>query len=285
MKISEIISEGVSSVLYHCTSFPGAISVLDTDVLGKVGVPVSFSRSAYGAYHRDNKLIGVIFEINGQKLSHRHSGAPVGGENWEYNKEDYDVNDKDTWEFQGKTGQFEDRVNGPIKNISLYIKRAIIYVPEEYISKSHEDGFRDNYAESSKHIMKCISLLESKNIPVQYVIKESQLGKNVQNSVTKKQFVDMILKNNTEFVHQLPDSMKPNANWIVFGATMYDNDELDDEGNFEIKFRAPVTNKQELIKFAVAAARKQHTTSSIYISYIENKDNFRQTFEIDQVFE
>lgn len=285
MKISEIINEGISNVLYHYTSFPGAISILSSDTLGKPKIPVSFARSAYGSYHRDYKLIGVIFEIDGRKLAYKHAGTPVGGENWSYDKEDYDVNDRSTWEFQGKTGQAEDRINGPIKNISSYIKRAIVYVPEEYILNSREDEFRDNYSDSSKQIMKCISLLESNNIPVQYVVKESQLAKNVRNSVTKQQFVDMMLKHNNEFVNQLPDEMKPAANWIVFGSVMYDDDELDDEGHFEVKFRAPMTNKQELLKFAVSAIRKKQTVGSIYISYIENEDDFRKTFEVDQVFE
>lgn len=286
MKIKDIINEGISNVLYHCTSFQNAIKVLDNNVLGKGSVPVSFARSAYGAYHRDNKLIGVIFEIDGRKLAYNYSGSPVGGENWDYDPDEYNKTDKSTWEMQGKTGQFEDRVNGPIKNFSKFVSRAIVYVPKEYIKSQSKDEMGDSYNESMQFVIKCIELLELKNIPVQYIIKESQLARNASAAAVQKgDFIKMLLQYDSSLSQYLPSYMQPNAKWVAIGTMSY-SDEDDDFEPVNIKFLAPLSsNKGKLVQYAIAAFKKQNSIEpgdGLYISYIESLDVYSKYFEIDR---
>lgn len=287
MKIKDILNEGISDILYHCTSFQGAKNILRTNVLGKQDLPISFARSAYGSYHRDNKMIGVIFEINGRRLSHNYAGAPVGGENWLYDPEDYDPADRDTWEFQGKTDQAEDRVTGPIKNFLKYVIRAIVYVPEEYINSSYEDEFGEKYKQSISEILSCIKELESKNIRIQYVSKESQLTKNITKSDNKSTFFKMLSKHDDDFEQQLSPEEQTKTEWIVQGNIAPDggSDDITDYEGFDIKFLAPLsTPKQKLIQLAANAIKSKYPDAqpkAIFISYIESLKDYRKSFDVD----
>lgn len=180
MKIHDIITESVSSILYHATSFHGASQLLETDFMK--GPEVSFTRSLQGAYHTSNKLIGVIFQFDGNKLNHNYKGGPVGTENFLYDPDDYDPDDKDTWEFTGRdNGQLEDRVYAKdgIKNATNYITEAIIYAPIEYVKNSSYDEFEDRtYSEQLQSTIYVLRQLEANNIPYRYVATEKDLAGN-----------------------------------------------------------------------------------------------------------
>lgn len=285
MKIKEIITEGFSKVLYHCTTFRGANTILSTDTLGKPNIPVSFARSAYGAYHRDNKIIGVIFEVNGQKLAHNYKGAATGGENWTYDEDEYNPLDRETWQFKGKTEQFEDRIIGPIRNFSKYIVRAIVYVPTSYISNANQDKLGDNYDEGLSLVIKTIDLLESKGILVQYVTEESQLAKNVHSAVSKTEFIKTLARHGSNLAQHLPTNMQPKTDWIVTGSH---EDQIgdDDYDYFEIKFAAPLaTKKVDLIRLASAAIKQRYprvAPGSIFVSHIDSLEDYRKSFDVNR---
>lgn len=289
MKISDILTEGVSDKLYHCATFAGAMAAIKSGILGKHKGPISFARSAYGAYHRDNKLIGVIFEVNGRKLSYNYKGAPVGGENWSYDEEDYDLEDRDTWEFQGKTGQVEDRIEGPILNFAKYIVRAIIYVPQEYINASREDEFRENYDESLSHVMDLINLLHSKNILVQYVIKESQLARDASASyVSEGDFIKMLTDYNPDFAKYLPAKLQPKVSWSITGSYLLpggDPEDMEDYTRFELEFYLPiVSSRQSLIKQGISVIKEKYKNvrpGDMHLFGIHCNIDDNRSFDID----
>ena len=51
-----VITEGLSSVIYHATSFRQADQLLDSNYM-KGNDGISFTRSLQGSYHKHNKLI------------------------------------------------------------------------------------------------------------------------------------------------------------------------------------------------------------------------------------
>ena len=121
MKIYEIINEKVSSVLFHVIDFHGAASMLQQDKLRQK--QVSFTRSLTGEYHLGNKMIGVVFEFDGDLLNRNYKGGPVGTEG-----RDLD----DNLEYRGKENkQLEDRIytkNG-LEQVTKYIKSAVMFCP------------------------------------------------------------------------------------------------------------------------------------------------------------
>lgn len=183
MKAHEIIRERVSSVVYHATSFGAANNILGHNHMGKGKHDsefISFTRSLLGSYHKKNKLIGVIFEFDGDKLNQNYKGQPVGTEYDEYDDEYDDTHDDDEIQYAGKAnGQLEDRLfigKKGIPNVSNYIKSAIVYVPKEYMDANFTDEFGDEtYTDQLKDAKQTIQLLKKHNIPWRVVKSERNL--------------------------------------------------------------------------------------------------------------
>lgn len=174
MKVYEILNERVSSVLFHVIDFPGAESMLKQDKFRQKDV--SFTRSLTGEYHLGNKIIGVVFQFDGDLLNQKFKGGPVGTEDW-------DLDDKLT--YRGKENkQLEDRINTKegLTEVTKYIKNAVLFCPKEFVEDDSEDGFGISYRDSVTHIAKVGKLLSAKKIPVRYVSTVKELfNKSVNN--------------------------------------------------------------------------------------------------------
>lgn len=174
MKIYEIINEKVSSVLFHVIDFHGAASMLQQDKLRQK--QVSFTRSLTGEYHLGNKMIGVVFEFDGDLLNRNYKGGPVGTEG-----RDLD----DNLEYRGKENkQLEDRIytkNG-LEQVTKYIKSAVMFCPIEFVTDSEEDEFEEAYADSITHISAVLKLLSKNKISFRYAASVKELyNKNSNN--------------------------------------------------------------------------------------------------------
>jgi hypothetical protein len=181
MKLKHILSESilierVSSIVFHATTFPAAVKILSADRMGKGKwdtEAISFTRSVHGRYHKNNRLIGIIFEFDGDMLNQNYKGKPTGTEYYD---------DDDEIEYRGKdNGQLEDRLyvgKKGIPNVSRYIKSAIVYVPKEYLDNDWRDEFGDeDYDTQLKSVKRAVSLLKDRNIPYTVVKSEKGLSK------------------------------------------------------------------------------------------------------------
>ena len=197
MRINQIITEAVSSVLYHAAPFRGALAILKGNTIGKTENDtgeISFARSLTGTYHRENRQMGVIFEVDGNKINQRYKGQPIGTEDWDEIEDDEDENFGKTGHgYRGKdNGQLEDRVKGPITQFNSYVKNAIIFTPIEYLDTSYESELGDHYGEDIQHIVTVIKYLNKYNIPYRFVSTEKELYKK---SVNNKEGFLNVLRN------------------------------------------------------------------------------------------
>jgi len=147
MRLFELM-EGISPIVYHFMGIRNAASVLKQDKFRLTAAAgtgaekalqkgdrmyyLSTTRHKLGGYHIDNSWSGVIFELDGDKLSQNHTGKAV-----------------DYWgpEFYGQPGgkgpekkEAEDRVFSRkpyIANASKYIKSVHVLYDEKG-QKSHE---------------------------------------------------------------------------------------------------------------------------------------------------
>lgn len=142
MKIMQIITEGLSDILYHSTSLPNVLNVLkdntfrltpDLGADSETGLRkknkiyyMSFARSKMGDYHAPSKYAGSLslLVVNGRQLKQDgYSGSPVDYWGW---------GDKD---------EMEDR---------LYSKNPYIKEASKYISEIHTyfnpEGSEENKA-------------------------------------------------------------------------------------------------------------------------------------------
>lgn len=169
------IVESVSSVVYHATDMLSAKKILESNSLKSKSGQISVTRSLTGSYHRENKMIGVIFELDGNLLNQQYKSAPVGTENFLY---DPDEEDDDEQPFYGKqNGQLEDRIYAAeITPFSKYVKSAIVFIPEEYINRGpRTDEFGKNYHDQLRIIGDVENLLENYGIPTKIVETEKDL--------------------------------------------------------------------------------------------------------------
>ena len=179
MKLKDILTdnillERVSSVVYHATGFKGALKMLQSDFMkGELNTGhVSFTRSLQGSYHKENRLIGIIFEFDGDLLNRQYKGGPVGTERFGW--------DDEPEEYAGRENrQLEDRVftgsDRGIKNVSKFIKHAIVYVPKEYLDTSDENEFEEPYSEELDFKDDVIKELDKKHISYNLVDSEKGL--------------------------------------------------------------------------------------------------------------
>jgi hypothetical protein len=117
-------------------------------------------------------MIGIIFELDGQKLNMKYKGAPVGTEHY-----DWDWGGEEELTYTGKdNGQLEDRLaTGEVKNLTKYIKSAIVYVPEEYLEHDRDEFKDESYVTQLEYAQPAIELIEAHNIPHRYVTSEKEL--------------------------------------------------------------------------------------------------------------
>lgn len=179
MKLKHILSESillerVSSVVYHATGFKGALKMLQSDFMrGELNTGhVSFTRSLQGSYHKENKLIGIIFEFDGDLLNRQYKGGPVGTEYFGWDDEPVEYGGKENRQLEDRVYTGSDR---GIKNASKFIKHAIVYVPQEYLDTSDENEFEEPYSEELDVEGEVIKELDKKHISYNFVDSEKGL--------------------------------------------------------------------------------------------------------------
>ena len=200
MHINTIL-EAVSSILYHMTGFGPALKIKKEDRLKGHEGGISFARSLTGKYHTDNKLIGVIYKVDGKKLNHNYKGGPVGTE---------DINDQgDIIYSRGReNAQLEDLVHtSEIKNFSKYVLDVYVFVPLEYIKNSSEDMFEERYADQLNHFPQVISQLWNEYGKLKFILSERDLyNKRFHDLDTAKKKIGEVLQNS--FEDELSDRAK-----------------------------------------------------------------------------
>jgi hypothetical protein len=172
--------ESLSSVVYHATDMLAALQILKTNALRSEAGYISTTRSLTGSYHRENKMIGVIFELNGTLINQRYRSSPIGTENFNY----WDNDDTDEEPWLGRSnGQLEDRIyTNELSPLNKYVTRAIIFLPTEYINRqtscgTYADEFDTSYADQLKVVKQVEDLLDGYNIPTRIVETEKGLYK------------------------------------------------------------------------------------------------------------
>lgn len=157
MKLSSILNEGISDVVYHGTNMSSAYQILKTNAFRlstTMGTPaetgisnkyyyLSTTRSVLGSYHRDPHGTGVVMQLNGRKLGHNYKAKPV------------DYWGPDFRKIQPDKNEMEDRVfsNSPtIDNASTYITAVHFYVDVDALDKTRRrlPIFRKAYLEAKK---------------------------------------------------------------------------------------------------------------------------------------
>lgn len=100
MRLIELITEGLSPVLYHYTNTNAALDIIKSNSFklaassgthseeqlrsGDRVYYLSTTRHKMGGYHLDNNLTGVMLNLDGKKLGERYKGKPVDywGPDW-----------------------------------------------------------------------------------------------------------------------------------------------------------------------------------------------------------
>ena len=180
MNIEELL-EGISSVVFHATTINSGLKILQSDALTSKSGQVSFTRSLAGEYHSYNKIVGIIFEVDGRALSARYKAKPVAGYHHDYVDEaDYDP------DYKSETDQMEDRLLTPeIKGFKRYVRSAIIYVPAEYLKSSREDELGENYLENLRNVFKLIEVLRAEGINYRSVTSHAGLFDRKRDETSK----------------------------------------------------------------------------------------------------
>lgn len=163
MRIQTVL-EAVSSIVYHMAGFGAAAGIAKSNSLNSRSGEISFTRSMTGAYHKDNKLIGIIYEVDGQKLNQRYKGKPVGTEDFA------------TGEYSGRANrQLEDRIYAKsITNFSKYIRNVYFYIPLDYLA-SHENEFDEHYSQELNNLPEVVSLMHQKYGDLRFILSERDL--------------------------------------------------------------------------------------------------------------
>lgn len=170
MRLNQLY-ESVSSTLFHFTTFVGAYKILRSDTLKTHTGNISFSRSVTGNYPITNKMIGVYFVVDGNKLNQTYKGSAHGGEDYEF-----DSDGKLVSVFTGKSGQLEDRVFAKeIKNFSNYVNKIIVFVDYDFLSHSDEDELDNVYKDNLDAILMLIPLLEQLKVPIVLITRTKDL--------------------------------------------------------------------------------------------------------------
>jgi len=253
MRARELL-ESISSVVFHATNFPAAVKILSNDMLRSKAEEISFTRSLQGSYHKHNKLVGIIFKLDGRKLNMSYKGGPVG-------TEDYDLDDNLT--YRGKENkQLEDRIySGEIKNFSKYIDSAVVYIPEEYL-ENYADEFDDEYDEQLKYAEQTIELLKSNGIEYRFVMSEKDL-------------VNPRANDEAAFNKMFNPEQEPEEHVLSYSVMV-------DEGEYEPMFeyetiRILASSMDEAMKkseeyYGKIAKKYNVENDAIYLTHIENDE-------------
>lgn len=227
LKIKDIICEGLSDKLYHFSPFDAAAKIITSNTLTSKSGEISFSRTVHGSYQRDYRFVGVIFCVDGRKLKQKYKGAPVGAENFTYDEEDYDPDDRSTWEFMGKSGQAEDRINASsIENFMSYVTGVLVYCPLNFIKDNWNDEFGNSYTESLSHIG---NFLKVNKHPLKFIMSE-QVSKTTDSlEVFAKEVYAVLDESTPSPLKELAEKDQKHT-WEVH-CNLYDKDAM--EGEYE----------------------------------------------------
>tara|TARA_R110000787_G_scaffold336_9_gene1310 strand:- start:16904 stop:17569 length:666 start_codon:yes stop_codon:yes gene_type:complete len=189
LRFKEFLMESVSSIVYHMISFDNAHKALEGNYI-KANGGLSTTRSLTGKYHINYRLIGVIFEFDGDKVNQKYKGHAHGTDNFTYygnpnddleadEMEEHGMSwkeisqDPDYMEFHGKdNGQLEDVIkpkNKRFEPLDHFVKSAIMFLPKEFLEGNYKDRFDEEYLDQIKYIERVETQLNAKNIPIRYV--------------------------------------------------------------------------------------------------------------------
>lgn len=174
-EFAEILSEGLSDVLYHFTSEHRLIDIINQDkfiLTASVGTQaerglelstknqklyyLSTSRSRQGDYALNN-IKGVFLELDGRELGYKYEGAPVDYWGREFRK------------VNPRKHEMEDRLysNDPeIPNAHKYIKSISILVEPKPDEKLKEDDWLEWMSNLRELARTVIPYSEKYDIPV-----------------------------------------------------------------------------------------------------------------------
>lgn len=161
-----LIQESVSQIIYHAAPIASSIEIIKSNTLKSHAGAISFTRSLTGSYHISNRMMSVIFEMDGAKLNQRFKGTPYGTE--EFSDDDWGIDAKPI--MMGKrNGQLEDRIlSKRIDNFLSYVTRIHIHIPKIYTApmlsrtsstRYTQDEFGDNYLDSLTQLLRLSQLI------------------------------------------------------------------------------------------------------------------------------
>lgn len=157
MKIKEILSEGLSDVLYHLTSLIGAYKILQsgvfklsiaTDIEPELKVQekdktyyLSTARSKVNAYSQNHNFADVVFVLDGRRIGRKYSGKAV---NYWYSE----------W-VSSDTYESEDRIYSNKNTMPAdYITEMHVYVKGTDRIKTYSGYLRSCYILAKKNDIK-----------------------------------------------------------------------------------------------------------------------------------
>lgn len=159
--LKKLLTEGLSSILYHSTDFNSLASILKNDrfrLTTSVGNPteqgmnkkrdklfyMSTTRSKRGGYGSDPYKRAVMIVLDGKKLSNNYTGNPV----------DYWGREWRTTDKSGRSNEFEDRIftEKPfITNAKKYIKEIhVLFIEDQYSNDRNRSYFRKMFVALKK---------------------------------------------------------------------------------------------------------------------------------------
>ena len=190
MRIIELLQESLSRIVYHYTSVPTAIKIINSGqfelslAIGSIeqqfmpkGKPyfLSTTRTRRGGYHSNkNDSNGVLFELDGNWFNQNYKSKSI----------DY-WNDRSPKNYLGRSHEAEDRVFSSEPTIPIKGVKAIhiLYTPDYKDTSEWGQSFE---ARIQSQIRKLIILSKKVNIPVYFYT-----DKNAWFNMNKQQLGDV----------------------------------------------------------------------------------------------
>lgn len=171
MRLEQLLTEGLSQVLFHRTGIMNAVEILEDDEMRASGVVkdvevtfktsanqlyyVSFARNKNSAYMTDSDgkpdIGDAIFTFNGRGLANNYSGNSV-----------------DYWQSNVFGHEMEDRLYSTdpyIEGISRYIEKIDLYFPDPRDDSLHK-MYEERKERFFRHIRMLITRAKQRNIEV-----------------------------------------------------------------------------------------------------------------------
>lgn len=162
INILKEITEGKQvGTLYHYTFTWNLYEIIKTNILtpellqGQNKGWISFTRSKDKNQFEISQDANCVIVVDGDKLSNNYKVTP-------FHDIDFESAIKKEKSYKYKTDEMEEKVKGPIKNLSKYIIKVIIY--------SNNDKSKSPLV--LKNILKTEKLLKEKNIPYEIKINK-----------------------------------------------------------------------------------------------------------------